>query len=297
MKQFPNSLIALTSLAIALGVCAPMYANAIAAVAVVDGALGENLNGTPMQLFDTGAPNGSPISDTVNWNFACSTCTGYGISGAGAAKVINGSLGASSSLTVTGSPGVFLGLADTYADYFDEFTINGGTGTGVLQLQYTVDGVISQTGTGANVDSFAFLSNLFASSYQLNSGPITSGTEADFFGNGTTSSTVTFFLPFTYGIAFASELHLEAAAGFASSADSIPYTTTADYYNTATLNSALVFDGTTQNTGAQIGSASGLNYGPNGISAAPEPGTWLLVASAIGVLALRKATRPRGWER
>jgi hypothetical protein len=285
VKVLTNSLIA----AIALGVCAPMYANVILANAVVDGALGENLNGTPMQLFDTGAPNGSPISDTVNWNFACSTCTGYGISGNGAAKVINGALGASSSLTVTGSPGVFLGLADTYADYFDELTINGGTGTGVLQLQYTVDGVISQTGTGPNVDSFAFLSNLFASSYQVDGGPITSGTEADFFGNGTTNSTVTFYLPFTYGTAFASELHLEAAAGFASSSsDLTPYTSTADFYNTATLNSALVFDGTTLNTGAQIGSASGLGYGPTGISAAPEPGTWFLVASAIGVLILVK---------
>ena len=300
MKTRTHSLLVLPLLATALWGGAPLYADGILSNAVVEGALGQNLNGTPQQLYDTGAPNGSPVSDTVNWNFTCSTCSGYGISGSGAAKVINGSLGASSSLTVTGSPGTFLGLADTYADYFDTLTVTNGTGSGVLALQYTVDGVISHTGTGVNVDSFAFLSNLFAGSYKVNSGGITSGSEADFFGDGTTSSTVTFYIPFTYGVAFASELHLESAAGFASNADSTPYTATADYYNTATLDSALVFNGTLANLGdennaANIGAASGINYGTNGASSVPEPGTWFLVSSALGILALakrRKIVRP-----
>ncbi len=294
MKLLTQSLVAL-----ALGAGVPMYADVLSN-AVVDGSLGQNLNGTPQQLFDTGAPNGSPVSDTVNWNFACSTCSGYGISGSGSAKVINGSLGASSSLTVTGAPGTFLGLADTYADYFDMLTVTNGTGSGVLALQYTIDGVISHTGTGVNVDSFAFLSNLFASSYKLDSGSITGGTEVDFFGDGTTSSTVTFYLPFTYGVAFASELHLEAAAGFASNADTTTYTATTDFYNTATLTSALVFNGTlsnlgTENDAANIGSASGIGYGPNGNSSVPEPGTWFLVACGMGILILskrRKSFRP-----
>jgi hypothetical protein len=66
-----------------------------------------------------------------------------------------------------------------------------------------------------------------------------------------------------------------------------------DYYHTASLTSALVFDGTpsdpgTENDAAVIGAASGLNYGPNGISAVPEPGTWSLFAFGIGLLALAK---------
>jgi hypothetical protein len=151
---------------------------------------------------------------------------------------------------------------------------------------------------GPNVDSFAFLSNLFASSYQINSGGITGGTEADFFGDGPTSGTVTFYIPFTYGVAFGSELHLESAAGFASSSsDSTPYTATADYYNTAMLNSALVFSGTpldlgAENSQASIASASGIDYEPGGISAVPEPATFGYVgATLIGLTTLRLRQR------
>jgi hypothetical protein len=67
-----------------------------------------------------------------------------------------------------------------------------------------------------------------------------------------------------------------------------------DYFNTATLDSAVVFAGApldlgAQNTDAVIASTSGLNYGPDGItSAAPEPGTWVLVASAMAALAFLK---------
>lgn len=298
MKILTRSLVALALLAIALGAGAPMYADFLGA-ATVEGDLGQNLDTTSpaggMTLYNTGAQSGTPVSDIISWSFTCppSTCSGYGISGSGAANVINGSEGASSSVTVTGSTGAhFLSAADTTADYVDLLTITGGTGSGVLELQYGLDGSISQTGTGPNALSFATLANPFAYDYQLDSDGITSGSEADFFGNGTYNDTVTFYIPFTYGTAFGTELTLDAFAGFGSG-DLTPLTANVNYYNTAALNSALVFAGTPSDPGAEnaaavIDSASGLGYGPNGISAVPEPATWFLLASAMGVLALAK---------
>ncbi len=273
------------------GVGAPMYADTIS-IATVDGALGQNIGGTPNLIFDTNPQTGSPVSTTLTWSASCTTCSGYTVSGSGNAKVINGSLGASSSITATGTlPSV--GLADTYADYLDVLTVTGGTlGTsGVLVLQYALDGSI----TGPVPDpSFSAFSNLFAADYQIGGGAVTSGSEADFFASGATSTTVTFYLPFTYGTAFGSELHLETLALFGSG-DSTPFTATVDFYNTASLNSALVFAGTptslgTENTSAVISSDSGLGYGPNGISisAVPEPHSWFLLVSAVGILAVGK---------
>lgn len=130
------------------------------------------------------------------------------------------------------------------------------------------------------------IANPYATNYQLGSGAVTSGWEADFFGDGATSDSVTFNIPFTYGTQFGTELTLDAFAAFGSG-DSTPFTDTVDFYNTATLSSALVFAGTptslgSENTGANISSASGITYEPN--AAVPEPGSWLLLASGMGVL-------------
>jgi len=251
-------------------------------------------------IFNSPVNSGSPVSDLVNWTFACSTCTGYGISGSGAAKVINGSLGAVSSVTVTGSPtgAHYLGEANSYSQYDDTLTIMGGTGSGVLQLQYSLDGSSSSTGTGYNL-SFSYLAieGAFGGGayFQINNGTLTNGQEADFSGSGTYTDTVNFYLPFTYGTPFTMDPILRSAANFYADYDSTPYTATWDFYNTATLTAALVLNGTANSPGtqvaAQITSASGLQYSATGISSTPEPGTWLLVGSAIGALILIR--RPR----
>jgi hypothetical protein len=134
--------------------------------------------------------------------------------------------------------------------------------------------------------------------YQIDNGPLTNGQEADFSGNGTKSDTVIFYLPFTYGTQFSMEPILRTAANVYKDYDSTPYTATWDYYNTATLTAALVLDGTASNpgsvvNGAGIDSTSGLTYSSTGISSTPEPGTWLLVGSAIAALMLVRRTRAR----
>ncbi len=285
------------------GVGGPMYADVLT-LATVEGSLGHNVAGTPGLLFDTNSQTGSPVSTVLSpspWTFTCpaATCSGFGITGSGTAAVTNGSLHASSSITFTGSlPATSGGLADTYADYFDTLTITGGTGSGVLVLQYALDGSISHTGTGPNVDSSAAFSNAFAADYQIGSGAVTSGSEADFFGDGATNGTVTFYIPFTYGTSVFTELRLETAAGFQAAPgfagdDMSPYTAISNFSNTASLNSALVYAGSpstlgAQNTGAVIGSASGISYGPGGSTAVPEPQSWFLLISAIGAVAFGK---------
>jgi hypothetical protein len=89
-----------------LGAAIPMYADA-----VVQGNVYEypNYNSPPSTypfglLYTSAVQIAPPTSDVISWNFTCSTCTGYGISASGDAKVVNGALGADASVTVTGSP-------------------------------------------------------------------------------------------------------------------------------------------------------------------------------------------------
>jgi hypothetical protein len=277
----------------------PMHATAI-----VQGNIFQNPDTTDFTqghtIFNSPVNSGSPVSDLVNWTFTCSTCSGYGLSGSGAAKVINGSLGAVSSVTVTGSPAGahYLGEANSYSQYDDTLTIMGGTGSGVLQLQYSLDGSSTNTGTGFDLStSYLAIEGAFGGGayFQINNGTLTNGQEADFSGTGTIADTVTFYLPFTYGTPFTMDPILRSAANFYGDYDSTPYTATWDFYNTATVTAALVLDGTANNPGnqvvAQITSASGLQYGATGISSAPEPGTWLLAGSAIGALILMRRAR------
>jgi hypothetical protein len=226
------------------------------------------------------------------------SCPGYGISANGAANVINGSLGASSSITVTGSPGSNANVeADGIANYTDMLTITGGTGSGVLALTYMLTGAVS--GAGAEGSDGYML--LFGSgAYSFNGGPIVISTGSQSMqGNGPQNYPLIFYVPFTYGTAFSIEPALYTNAIFEAPFDTTPDTATVNFYNTSTLDSALVYAGTLSSLGAQnntanISSTSGLDYGPNGISsAAPEPGTSLLVASAIGLLAFLNPRRNR----
>ncbi len=276
------------------------------ATAVVQGNIFQNPDTTDFTqghtIFNSPVNTGSPVSDLVNWTFTCSTCSGYGLSGSGAAKVIDGSLGSVSSVTVTGSPTGphYLAEANSYSQYDDTLTITGGTGSGVLELQYSLDGSSSSTGTGFDLStSYLAIEGAFGGGayFQINNGALTNGQEADFSGTGTFADTVTFYLPFTYGTPFTMDPILRSAANFYQDFDSTPYTATWDFYNTATVTAAAVLDGTANNPGnavaAQIASDSGLVYGATGISTTPEPGTWLLVGCAMGSLIFVRRGRVR----
>jgi hypothetical protein len=297
MKFRTHNLLAWPLLAIVLGACAPMYAGTIVA-----GQVGQNSAGTATNLL-TMQQTGSGVSDTLPWSFICTTCSGYGITASGTATVDNGTLRATATIGVTGAPGSpFLADANSTADYSDMLTITGGGGTngtsGVLELTYALDGVISSVGSGLDgLSNLEFFMNPATSSQFDNEG-IESGSDIQVGLDGTYHDTVIFYIPFTYGTPFATEVNLSASPGFVSGFfsgnDVTPYTSTVNYYDTASLNSALVFGGTiaaigAQNTSAAISSASGLGFGPNGNStAAPEPGTWFLAVLGMGFLGWAK---------
>ncbi len=252
----------------------------------------------PSTIFDTGQQTGSPLSEILIWT--CTTCSSYGFSADGKAKVINGSMGVVSTINVTGTPGD--SASHSIAQYDDTFTVTGGSGDGVLQLTYSLDGSITQTAPGAYNTSLGF-GTYGPSVWQLDGGTIhhdglTSGPAL--LGDGTKSDTVTFYLPFTYGTPFGKAFFMNSTAGFAHSTDSAPYTAAVDFYNTATPSSALVFNGPDplslgpQNTSALVTTGSGLQYTPGGVVAlTPEPGDSLLFSSVLGFLALLKLRKRR----
>jgi hypothetical protein len=204
-------------------------------------------------------------------------------------------------VNVTGTaPSNFEGEADSLANYTDTLTITGGSGNGVLVLTYTLDGSISApSGTNLNTEELLIM-QATGGYHQLDGGTMTSGLGVSIFGTGTKSDTVAFYIPFTYGSALAIEPWMAANAPFITPGDTTPYSSTVDYFNTATLDSAVVFAGTPldlggQNNGAGIASTSGLNYGPGGVtSPVPEPGSWVLLASVIATVAFLKRRKAFG---
>ena len=298
MNRFGYRLAVVSVIAAAIGVT-PVYAD-LSATVEGDVFLASTY---PPFLFDTGPQAGSLLSDILTpWSYTCgSSCVGYGISANGAANVINASLGASSSITVTGAPGSNAYIeADGVANYTDTLTINGGTGSGVLALAYTLNGDVSGAGAEGS-DGYMLMGG--SGGYSFNGGPIviSSGGQA-MEGNGPQNYPMIFYVPFTYGTAFSIEPQLYTNAIFEASFDTTPDTATVNFYDTATLDSALVYAGTppgtppgiplslgARNTAANISSTSGLNYGPDGISSAvPEPGSWILLASALGIFCFLK---------
>jgi hypothetical protein len=276
----------LVSIAIAFAASIPTYADA-----VVQGAVFTNLTTTNTDVYNSDVVIGPPTSQTVNWSYTCTTCTGYGLSASGSAKVIDGVLGAMSTVSVTGTPGSsYSAEADSYAQFTDNLTITGGTGTGVLALMFATDGSISNTGTGYN-GSYVYLALFDASGVYsaINGGPATN-TDIQYF---TSDTNVTFYVPFTFGTQFSIEPVMRAAAQDYQAYDVTPYTATSNFYSTATLASALVFDGTPTSLGnqvsnADISSTTGFSYGPSGLSAVPEPGTWLPAALVLAALWLAR---------
>jgi hypothetical protein len=289
MNRFGYRLALVSVIAAAIGVT-PVYADLSA---TVEGDVFQASTYPPF-LFDTGLQTGSPFSDILApWSFTCGSCAGYGISANGAANVINGSLGATSSVTVTGAPGSNAYIeADGVANYTDTFTINGGSGSGVLAMAYTLTGDVSGAGAEGS-DGYMLMGG--SGGYSFNGGPIviSSGSRA-MEGNGPQNYPIIFYIPFTYGTAFSIEPQLYTNAIFEASFDTTPDTATVNFYNTATLDSALVYAGTPSSLGAEndaadIVATSGLNYGPDGISSAvPEPGSWILLASALGIVCFLK---------
>lgn len=289
----------LALLSAVLAAAIPLYASAVLQGHVaITGTTGLN------NIYTSDFAIGAPASLTQDWT--CDTCSSYGLSASGSAKVINGVLGAESTLSVPDASGdLTRAESDSYASFTDNLTITGGTGSGLLDLEFTVDGSITNTGGSNFSDAYLQLYSDPGADSSLNGGAVI-GDDTQHLGSG--SSTVDFYVPFSFGTQFSIQPYLRATAqygtNFGSTPDAPPYTATSDFYSTAVLTSALVYTGTSGNLGTQITNASiasttGFNYGPNGLTApgmtaVPEPGTWLLAALALSLLVFAKGRFRKG---
>jgi hypothetical protein len=304
MKTAGSSGLVVPLAVIAAAVGTPLHAQT-APVTALAGAITQYTDYTKSTtqsiLYQSDQVGSSVAAASFSWSGSCTTCVGYGVSGSGSAIISNGTLGATASLAVTGpTPGGNFTLgATSEAEYSDLLTITSGTGTGVLALQYTMDGSITQSGTGTSVSlligglSVAPTGTLTSA----NGAGMTANTLGTFIGVGSHTDTLSVYIPFTYGSAFAIAPDLLADPEYFSSlGNTAPYSATVDFYNTLTLNSALVYGGTPSSLGAlngsaDISSASGLGYGPNGLTPAPVPlpaTAWLLLCGVGGLAVLAR---------
>ena len=307
--------------------CAAIAATTAHAQSFVDGFLQNFSTGAEVWV---GYQFGTDSSDSLAWNTSTgavgegggyidggTTCGSacLGITALGSGNVTNGSLGVSVAATFPVSADSAI-TAVTYSQYADSLTITGGTGSGVLALIYSVDGSLSESSAGGTCEVF-----VSAACNGINAGlggaptgttvsvstggsvytdPVNGESLGEFpLVSGSQSDTVALHVPFTYGSPISIEPYM---AAFTSISDStaVPYSSNIDFSDTMTLDSAVVYAGTPQELGAEnysadIGSASGLLYGPSGVSPVPLPASaWLMLSGLGGFGALvwrRKAAR------
>ncbi|MGH9626487.1 MAG: PEP-CTERM sorting domain-containing protein [Bryobacteraceae bacterium] len=208
-------------------------------------------------------------------------------------------MGAQSTVTVNSGSSVVAVYSDSAAQFEDHLTIGGGTGSGYLDLTFLLDGSMSSTGTGTNYSQASLgvldVENPYTS---VNGGALSNGNLAIFDASSATTNTVDFYIQFDFDTPFTIQPSLYTYARYFKSADTAPYTATADFYSTATVTSARVYTSLgnldSPLTTANIVSADGFEYGPNGLTVGgglttvPEPGTWLPVLLGLGLLGFAK---------
>jgi hypothetical protein len=172
--------------------------------------------------------------------------------------------------------------------------LNGAQGT--LLVSYTLHGLISSANQGAAFAGVGVIVNT-ASGHQ------------EFEKQYNASANGAFAVPqaftFTYGQQFGLGLQLDVAAGAVrpldpSAADALlgfdaitltgQGSGTADFFNTLELTGLQVLDPLGKDISSQVlfSSASGTVYTPNGVSAVPEPATFLLIGTGIAGLVTRR---------
>src|SRR6185437_9406150 len=108
----------------AAALCSLLAAPAFAG-ALVQAGVFENFDFTNAPVLQTDYVNqqqGTAVFDDLAWAFNCNTCVNYTLQASGEGKIVDGVLGAQSSLTVTGNPPLGAGYSawgTTTSDYDD----------------------------------------------------------------------------------------------------------------------------------------------------------------------------------
>lgn len=310
MKSAGTTPYALPLIVAVAAVGSPAHAQTVP-ITVLSGAIEQYTDYTSGQpgsnLYESEQLGASITASSFNWSGSCTSCSGYGATGSGTASITDGNLGAAASLSVTGTTpgGNFVLSATSEATYGDLLTITGGTGSGVLALRYSLDGSITQTGSGNSVSLVlgGLSSAPTGTLASENGGALTGTILGPFIGVGGHGDTLTEYVPFTYGTTFAITPDLLADPEyFSSQGNTAPFTASVDFYNTLSLNSALVYGGTPRslgalNSSADISSEDGLGYGPGGLTPpAPvplPPAAWLLLSGLGGIALLSRGSAAR----
>src|SRR5579872_1159697 len=167
-----------------------------------------------------------------------------------------------------------------------QWTITGGTGSGYLTLAWTISGSGSQPAAEVGGNASAFLS-ILASANGSSEGTgdvVTSGVYPGLGGR----------IPFQFGVPFAITFFNDVEATFAviDTSQGLNGSASASFADTATLTGATITDQFGNPIpGAQIMSDAGLQFPLNPPVETPEPGSLVLVLSALAAAGLTRCRR------
>jgi hypothetical protein len=206
-------------------------------------------------------------------NYSSTATSDYGVLKAGGQSSINTPIGTSNSDIVSRTSGT--------ARFRDAWTINGGTGSGTLQLKFHLDGTYDFGTPGSTLSSgFGlqnFTNNTYATNY-LSFGAVSGIVDADYI----------LTTAFDFGSQFEFEVYLSAGSTI-SQLGWVTYSSL-DLSHTAILNEIVVRDangdvipfGLSTISGAALFDELAMNANPT--QSVPEPGTLALLG--IGVMGI-----------